>query len=137
MTEQELRNIPIGGIIWYTNVVLCKAPGIKLLVNDRPCRVAKLSEYNSMFTHENCGFKASGLPRGCNAIIYQSDNRTTFPDEKSAVEYYCEEIQKATKEIAKRKREYCKNANAYAKKIQDDAIKQMNNFLNGGDVDAV
>ena len=137
MTEQELRNIPIGGIIWYTNVVLCKAPGIKLSVNDRPCRVTKLSEYNSMFTHENCGFKASGLPRGCSAILYRSDNKTTFPDEKSAVEYYCEEIQKATKEIAKRKREYCKNANSYVKKIQDDAIKQMNNFLNGGDVDAV
>lgn len=136
MTEQELRNIPIGGIIWYANVVLCKAPGIKLLVNDRPRRVAKLSEYNSMFTHENCGFKASGLPRGSNVILYQCDNGTTFLDEKSAMEYYCEEIQKATKEIAKRKREYCKNANAYAKKIQDDAIKQMNDFLNRGDADA-
>lgn len=40
------------------------------------------------------------------------------------------------KEIAKRKREYCKNANTYAKKIQDDAIRQMNDFLNRGDVDA-
>lgn len=132
MTAQQLRDIPIGGHFYYTQVVLSKAPGIKLWVNDKPRRLERLATecwYSNTFT-------VSGLPRGCRLVGYDVDNQHYFTNEREAWEYYCAEIQKATKEIAKRKREYCKTANAYAKKIQDDAIMQMNDFLNRGDVDA-
>lgn len=135
MTEQQLRNLPIGGKVWYSSVEMCKAPGIHLYTNDRPRVVTKIAEAASMYGLP--AFRATGLPRGGLIVTYKYDHECLFPDEKSAMEYYCAEIQKATKEIAKRKREYCKTANAYAKKIQNDAIKQMNNFLNRGDTDAV
>lgn len=135
MTEQELRDLPLGGKVWYSYVKMCKAPEIRLYINDSPRVVTKIAEAGSA-----CGlpaFRATGLPRGGFIVTYEYNHERIFPDEKSAMEYYCAEIQKATKEIAKRKREYCKNANAYAKKIQDDAIRQMDDFLNRGDTDAV
>lgn len=132
VTIQQMRDLPIGGKIWYSHVLMCKAPGIQLYVNDRPRVITKVNDLSDM--HGFPAFRASGLPRG-NSIV--ASNKFLFLDKKSALEYYCAEIQKATKEIAKRKREYYKNANAYAKKIQDDATKQMNDFLNRGEVDAV
>lgn len=133
MTAQQLRNIPIDGRFWYAQVAMSKAPGIKLWVNDKPRLLRRLPDYP---TYSNI-FNVSGLPRGCRIVGYDMDNEHYFTSEREAWEYYCEEIQKATKEIAKRKREYCKVANAYTKKIQDDAIAQMNDFLNRGEVDAV
>lgn len=128
ITVQQMRDIPIGGTVWYSHVSMCKAPGIKLYVNDRPRVVTKVENLSDMY---GCpGFHATGLPRGCSFVSYEHPNKHLFLDEKSALEYYCAEIEKVTKEIAKRKREYCKNANSYAKKIQGDAIKQMNDFLN-------
>lgn len=129
MTIRQMRDIPIGGKVWYSCVTMCKAPGIHLYINDRPRAITKVEDFPSIF-------RATGLPRGNSIVKYEYYSRHLFLDEKSAMEYYCEAIQMATKEIAKRKREYCKNANAYAKKIQDDAIKQMNNFLNRCDVNA-
>lgn len=132
---QQLRDLPLGGKVWYARVAMCKAPGIQLYINDRPRVVTKIEEVTDMYGLP--AFRATGLPRGHSVVTYDYYHDQFFPDEKSAMEYYCAEIQKATKEIAKRKREYCKNANAYAKKIQDDAISQMNDFLNRGDTDAV
>lgn len=134
MTIQQMRDIPIGGKVWYSRVDMCKAPSVQLYINDRPRAITKVEVFPSVYGHS--AFRATGLPRGNSIVEYKYYSKHLFLDEKSALEYYCAEIQKATKEIAKRKREYCKNANAYAKKIQDDAIKQMNDFLNRGDVDA-
>lgn len=135
VTIQQMRDLPIGGKVWYSQVAMCKAPGIQLYINDRPRAITKVNDLPDMYGFP--AFRATGLPRGNSIVAYTYCNELLFLDEKSALEYYCAEIQKATKEIAKRKREYYKNANAYAKKIQDDATKQMNNFLNRGEADAV
>lgn len=130
ITIQQMRDLPIGGKVWYSCVKMCKAPGIQLYINDRPRVITKFKDSPN---RNGCPtFRATGLPRGNYIVAYGYYNEHLFLDEKSALEYYCAEIQKATKEIAKRKREYCKNANAYAKEIQDDAIKLMNDFLNRG-----
>lgn len=134
MTIQQMRDIPIGGKVWYSRVTMCEKPSIQLYINDRPRVITKVEDLPERRRFP-C-FRVTGMPRGSYLISYDYDGKHLFLDEKSAMEYYCEEIQKATKEIAKRKREYCKNANTYAKKIQDDAIQQMNNFLNRGDTDA-
>ena len=134
MTIQQMRDIPIGGKVWYSYVDMCKAPSVQLYINDRPRVITKVEDFPSVYGHS--AFRATGLPRGNSIVEYKYYSKYLFLDEKSAMEYYCEAIQRATKEIAKRKREYCKNANAYSKKIQDDAIKQMNNFLNRCDVNA-
>lgn len=132
MTIQQMRDIPIGGKVWYARVDLCDKPSVQLYVNDKPCLITRVEDVS--WARER--FRCVGLPRGAYLISYKYDTEHLFLDEKSALEYYCAEIQKATKEIAKRKREYCKNANAYTKEIQDDAIKLMNEFLNRGDTDA-
>ena len=119
MTVQQMRDIPIGGKVWYSRVTMCEKPSIQLYINDRPRVITKVEDLPERRRFP-C-FRVTGMPRGSYLISYDYDGA---------------EIQKATKEIAKRKREYCKNANAYAKKIQADAIKQMNDFLNRGDVDA-
>ena len=134
MTIQQMRDIPIGGKVWYSCVDMCKAPSVQLYINDRPRAITKVEVFPSIYGYS--AFRATGLPRGNSIVEYKYYSKHLFLDEKSALEYYCEEIQKATKEIAKRKREYCKNANAYAKKIQDDAIRQMNDFLNRSNANA-
>lgn len=134
VTIQQMRDLPIGGKVWYSHVAMCKEPSFRLYINDKPRAITKVEDVSDMYCH--C-CRVTGLPRGCSLVDYERSNMHLFLDEKSALEYYCAEIQKVTKEIAKSKREYCKNANAYTKKIQDDAIKLMNDFLNGGDTDAV
>lgn len=135
VTAQQMCDLPVGSKLWYANVKMCKAPGIQLYINDKPRAVTKVENTTDMYGSQVC--RVTGLPRGIGFVSCKRDNGHLFLDEKSALEYYCAEIQKATKEIAKRKRVYCKNANAYAKKIQDDAIKQTNDFLNRGDADEV
>ena len=134
MTIQQMRDIPIGGKVWYYRVTMCEKPSIMLYV-DRPCVITKVEDFSERRVFP-C-FYTTGMPMWNYPISYEYDGKYLFLDEKSAMEYYYEEIQKATKEFVKRKCEYCKNVNAYVKKIQDDAINQMNDFLNRGDTGAV
>ena len=134
MTEQELRNIPIGGDVWYFHVKLCNASSVRIRHNDKPKHLRKveteevsLADIVCQFVDDNGKMYGAYYKLGCNNI---------FADEKSAWESYSNKVQKMIAEVKKRKREYCKTANDTISRLQDENIVAVTQHLNGGDGNA-
>lgn len=135
MTEQELRNIPIGGDIWYFRVRLCNASSVRIRHNDKPKHLRKVEIEEGPLAHFLCTFVDDNGRRY--GISYKLGHDNIFTDEKSAWESYSNNVQKMIAEVKKRKREYCKVANDTISQLQNEYIVAVAQHLNRGDTDAV
>ena len=134
MTEQELRNIPIGGDIWYFRARLCNTSSVRIRHNDKPKHLRKVETEEKQLANILCTFVDDNGERY--GVYYKLGCDNIFTDEKSALESYSNKVQKMIAEVKKRKREYCKVANDTISRLQDEYIVAVAQHLNGGDVDA-
>ena len=134
MTEQELRDIPIGGDVWYLRVKLCNASSVRIRHNDKPKHLCKVETEEAALANIVCSFVDDNGERY--GAYYRLGCDNIFTDEKSAWESYSNKAQKMIAEVKKRKREYCKVANDTISQLQNEYIVAVAQHLNGGDVDA-
>ena len=134
MTGQELRNIPIGGDVWYFRVRLCNASSVRIRHNDKPKHLRKVETAEGPLAHFLCTFVGDNGERY--GISYKISHDNIFTDEKSAWESYSNNVQKMIAELKKRKREYCKVANDTISQLQNEYVVAVAQHLNGGDADA-
>ena len=134
MTGQELRNIPIGGDVWYFRVRLCNDSSVRIRHNDKPKHLRKVETEEGTLAHFICTFVGDNGERY--GISYKLSHDNIFTDEKSAWESYSNNVQKMIAEVKRRKREYCKVANDTISQLQNEYIVAVAQHLNGGDVDA-
>lgn len=134
MTGQELRNIPIGGDVWYFRVRLCNDSSVRIRHNDKPKHLRKVETEEGTLAHFICTFVGDNGERY--GISYKLSHDNIFTDEKSAWESYSNNVQKMIAEVKKRKREYCKVANDTISQLQNEYIVAVAQHLNRGDTDA-
>ena len=134
MTGQELRNIPIGGDVWYFRVRLCNDSSVRIRHNDKSKHLRKVETEEGTLAHFICTFVGDNGERY--GISYKLSHDNIFTDEKSAWESYSNNVQKMIAEVKRRKREYCKVANDTISQLQNEYIVAVAQHLNGGDVDA-
>lgn len=135
MTEQELRNIPIGGDAWYFRARLCNTSSVRIRHNDKPKHLRKVETEEKPLANILCTFVDDNGERY--GVYYKLGCDNIFTDEKSAWESYSNKVQKMIAEVKKRKREYCKVANDTIGQLQNEYIVAVSQHLNGGDADAV
>lgn len=135
MTEQELRDIPIGGDVWYFRVKLCNASSVRIRHNDKPKHLCKVETEEAALANIVCSFVDDNGERY--GAYYRLGCDNIFTDEKSALESYSNKVQKMIAEVKKRKREYCKVANDTISQLQNEYIVAVAQHLNRGDTDAV
>lgn len=137
MTEQELRDLPLGSDVWYALVKLFKVPSVRIRYNKKPIHLRKVKEEVMTMTNicVGCYFEDDNGTRFYRHYRW-SDHDCLFTEEKSAWEYYDEQAKKAMKEIYRRRRAYCDVAKTSLEQLDNSRVIALFERLNRGDADA-
>ena len=137
MTEQELRDLPIGSDVWYTIVKLFNAPSVRIRYNKKPIHFRKVKEEIMPMTNISVGCYLeddSGIRyyRG-----YYEEHKCLFTEENPAWEYYDKRLADAMNEVNRRKTAYYNIAQESLGRLSDSRILAFDERLNRGGNNAV
>lgn len=133
MTVYQLRNLPIGGGVWYFCAELSHSPKVKVRHNDKPKHLRKV-ETAEPLRDVSCTFVDDDGKRY--GVYYALGCNNLFTSEKSAWIGYFNKMQEMIKEVERRKREYCKTADDTISQLRSGYIDEVAQFLNRGDENA-
>lgn len=136
MTEQELRDLPIGSDVWYTIVELYKVPSVRIRYNKKPIHFHKVKEEVMPMTNISVGCYLEDDNGIRYYRSYYEEHKCLFTEEDPAWEYYDKRLADAMNEVNRRKTAYYNTAQEALGRLSDSRILAFDERLNRGDVDA-
>lgn len=137
MTEQELRDLPIGSDVWYTHVELFKVPSVRIKHNKKPIHLRKVKEEVMTMTNicVGCYFEDDNGTRYYRHYRW-SDHDCLFTEENQAWEYYDKRLADAMNEVNRRKKAYHDIAQDSLSRLFNSRVLANDERLNRGETDA-
>lgn len=137
MTEQELRNLPIGTDVWYTIVKLFNIPSVRIRYNKKPVHLRKVKEEIMPMTKISVGCYLEDDSGVRYYRSYYEEHGSIFTEEKAAWEHYDKWLVDAMNEVNRRRKAYVDVAKDSLNRLSESRILAFDERLNGGDADAV